>query len=557
MAQIPRRPRYIVRVGVWAVAGALIAGAIAFGALYGSRSLRLQSEQATLKVALPTFGAEVLDPSLDSAVGLQYHGHMFDHLVGATPDGRLSTEMGALQRWEMSPDAKSYRLTLRKGMKWHDGVEITSADVDFSLAHYSREGATCGACPTVQATLKSVEIEDRYTVELRIDRPNVEFMSNFGAVEGDMPLLPGRRGAKGGDVGVVETPLGSGPWKYVKRSIGQSIEYEANRDYWNPDRVPDFDRLRLFQVPDAATRVALLRSGEVDMTILRPAGAAFDQELAQTDLDPLKAEGFKIDGPKYITNTVLRFLMSYDPAYLTSRLEFRKSLILAMDLESIVGAFYAPEVATLRTGFPMTSPATEGYDAAVPAYPYDPEAARALLRESGYNGETVRLLSIAAYGLTEVRALNELLAEEWRKIGVNVDIIQTEYSQLEAKFYPRPQEFEDVAPAPLFHGVDYRPQPGYLSLIDRYMTSNKGSMMAYHDPERGDRIYAELSAIVDPEARQQRLHDLYQALYDEYWAAPIVWRHDVYALSPELSGWAPTNGTPNDLHLETIRRDGR
>ena len=77
--------------------------------------------------------------------------------------------------------------------------------------------------------------------------------------------------------------------------------------------------------------------------------------------------------------------------------------------------------------------------------------------------------------------------------------------------------------------------------------------MAYHDLEKGDRIYDEVSALVEPATRDQRLRELNRELYEEYWAIPIVWRHEVYGLSPKVEGWEPTDGTSSDLRLETLR----
>ena len=85
------------------------------------------------------------------------------------------------------------------------------------------------------------------------------------------------------------------------------------------------------------------------------------------------------------------------------------------------------------------------------------------------------------------------------------------------------------------------------------MTSSPDGVMSYHDLDAGDRIYAELLTLADPEEREQRLKELNRELYDQYWAADIVWRHDVFGISSQIDGWKPTDGTSSDLHLETVR----
>ena len=117
-----------------------------------------------------------------------------------------------------------------------------------------------------------------------------------------------------------------------------------------------------------------------------------------------------------------------------------------MDLPSIIEKVYPPEAATPAGGSPMFSPVAEGYDASLPPYPYDPEQAKALLADLGYDGQTVNLLSIPVYDQTETPALNVLLAQNWQKIGLNVEVVPATYLTVKRRFAARPQEFEDPSP---------------------------------------------------------------------------------------------------------------
>ena len=497
----------------------------------------------TLRVALASFGEEVLDPSLDGQPGLLYHGHMYDHLVGAGPDGRLNAAYGLLESWQPDQTGQVYTLTLRRGMKWHDGVEITSADLEATLGHYIGEKASCPGCAALETKEARIEVVDQHSVRLHLKGPDVVFMHVLGPLVGDVPLLPKHHLEKVGAEGFAQSPMGSGPWKFVKRTAGVSVEYEANTDYWDKSRVPGYQKLVLLLVPDANERLEMLKAGQVEVAQLTPS------EVADT-----KAAGFVVQGPKYVIATTLRFFMSYDPSYLTSKLEFRQALALGMDRRSIVDAIYPQDAAAVGTA-PLFGPITDGFDPEVRPYPYDPEKARTLLAEAGYKGEQVDLFSIAAYGLTGMPKMNDLIVEDWRQIGLNVKLIATDFGSVFARYNERPQQFDDVAPAPVFHGA-FPNHPEVVTSIRRYMSNDPGGMLAYHDPEKGDRVYAEMSAVSDAKARDNRLRELSRELYDEYWAVPIVWRHDVFGVSPRLSGWAPTHGTSYDLRLETLRPAG-
>ena len=72
-------------------------------------------------------------PYLESSAANDWMQLLYDHLVGCTPEGRFSTKLGLANRWEMSPDGLTWTFSLRKGVKFHDGVELTAKDVKFSL----------------------------------------------------------------------------------------------------------------------------------------------------------------------------------------------------------------------------------------------------------------------------------------------------------------------------------------------------------------------------------------------------------------------------------------
>ncbi len=529
---------------LWPLAALLIVGAIACGSDDAPETAGPLDQ--TLIVALPSFWAETLDPSLDGQPGLQYHGHLYDHLVGVGADGRFDQRYGLLSGWDVGDDASAYTLTLNQGIKWHDGVEVTSADIAYSIDHYTSEDARCAVCPMLTLALDSVEITGRYMVMLHLTTPNVSIMHAFGPVAGDAPLLAAHAA---GSV----TAIGTGPWKLSGRSAGEWIEFEANTDYWDPGRVPGFARLRLVLAPEPAVRAEMLKRGDVDMTVLRPSGRPWSIDEPQGDVPSVRDAGFNIDGPKYVNTTVMRLFTASESDSLNNNLDFRKALTLGIDSQSIIDVVYEPEVAEIAAGSALFSPLSDGYDPDLPPYPYDPDAASESLVAAGYDGETVTIFSAPSYGLTELIQINEMIAENLREIGMNVEIRPAGYTEILARHSPRPQQFEDVAPAPLFHGVNYQTWPDILGGIKRYLTSDPAGLLTYHDLERGDQLLDELSKIVDPVERDARLRQLNREMYEEYWAIPVVWRHEVYGLRSDLSGWAPTNGTASDLRLETVR----
>jgi peptide/nickel transport system substrate-binding protein len=127
-----------VTVGGIVIASALLAWA-------GIDSV-LAAPHGTVRIAFHSFSKESIDPAQDSGPGLVYHGQMFDNFIGATAEGKLTTDYGVLERYESNADATVWTFVLKKGITWHDGVEMTADDLKFSVDHYARPTTLCGQC---------------------------------------------------------------------------------------------------------------------------------------------------------------------------------------------------------------------------------------------------------------------------------------------------------------------------------------------------------------------------------------------------------------------------
>jgi ABC-type transport system substrate-binding protein len=494
-----------------------------------------------LRVALQSFSVETLDPSSDNKDGLNYHGHLYDHLVGTNSEGRLDTRYGLLSGWQVAPTADAFTLMLEEGAMWHDGEFVTADDILSSSNYYFREGAACGVCGNVKAAIDRIEVVDDRTAKVHLTKPDVVFMGLLAPVEGDMPLLPAH--VLDADPSAINRePVGSGPWRFTSRTPAVSVEYEANRDYWNLERVSSFDNLSVSLVPEEAQRIALLETDKIDLT-----------PITLASIDSVRDGGFSVDGPKNVLSTALRYFMSYDEGYLTSSLEFRKALALSIDMEEIVTDIFPGEAATVATGSALFTPISSGYRDDLLAYPYNPDEARALLGQSGYEGEEVKLMSLVAYGMSEMPLINELIVEDWQAIGINAQVVPTEWTAVQPLFRSMPQMFDEFAPAPVLHGAAPARPGGDINGVRRYLSGAEGAMQTYFAPDVADGVLNQLQITADDEDRAIVLQALNRRTYGEYWAIPVLWRHDTYAMKPTLAGWQPTNGTTSDLHFETLR----
>ena len=140
--------------------------------------------------------------------------------------------------------------------------------------------------PAIRGAVKNVEVLSQHQVQVTLHSPNAIFPHLLSWVEGDVGVVPKRyfEALPGNtfeekETAFIKAPIGTGPWKFVKRNIATDIEFEANLDYWEAQRVPQFARLRIIKVPEVSTRMNMLRTGEVDLAVMdSDAAKALDKE---------------------------------------------------------------------------------------------------------------------------------------------------------------------------------------------------------------------------------------------------------------------------------------
>ncbi len=530
--RLPQLAAFLGAVGVLA----LVAGS---GSAWAQSSATAAKPRGTVRVAYVDFGRDLLSPLGVVRMGTRGYGEaLYDPLVGVNADGSTNFNNGLLTRIETS-DAQFYTLALRQGVKFHDGTDLTAEDVKWTM-DYIVETKDVGGQSAIylRANLDKVEVIDAHTLKVSLKRKDVEFPTMIAPVESDLVIYPKAYFLKATDSGFEKKPVGSGPWKFSKRQLGEYIEYEANENYWNKARVPGFKTLRLELVPDITSRKAKLRAGEIDLIQINP-----------SDAPQMEKDGFRIVGPRYTAYPMVNFMQSGDTAFLTNKLDFRKAIVLAVDMPAVVKGFYPPGTAEPTTGTPGFSPVTMGYDASLPAYKYDPEESKRLLKSAGYNGELVSFYNMAGFpGAPEMPEVNVAIANYLRQVGLNVKLIDVDFTT----FSPSRRVVDP--PAALIQ-TGAQPRPSLLGNIRVYMLakSDGGAVAAASEAAKIKTAYDRISAIVDVKERDNALRAFGKDLYNDYWAMPVVWRHGGWAASKRIAGWEPVNGTSDYLRFDTLK----
>src|SRR5437667_6159720 len=218
---------------------------------------RAEAPTGTLTVAVATFGNERWLPHLYVGAEDVVLKPMPGSLVSRDPKtGELSPMLA--ERWKVADGGRTWTFYLRKGVQFHGGRgELTAEDVKFTFATLAREGSANSLAPEFRL-IKSMEIEDPYTITVRFEKPFVVFGNKVNqGLFASMAFIQSKRHVESTkEDGAERQPVATGPWKLVEHIRGDKIVYEAVENHWRA--TPNFKRLVVLEAPEPSTRVAML-----------------------------------------------------------------------------------------------------------------------------------------------------------------------------------------------------------------------------------------------------------------------------------------------------------
>lgn len=350
-----------------------------------------------------------LDPRVGTDdVSQKIHLLVYDYLL--TFDDRLRVVPGLAERWEQ-PDPQTYLVTLRRGVQFHDGHELTSADVVYtftSLLDPDFVSARKGA----YRLLDRVEAVDRYTVRFVLKQPFGSFPVNLV-----LPIVPAGAGPD-----LRTHPVGTGPYKFVRYAVDDRVELARFDGYFRGPAKNAGVTLKI--VPDDIMRGLELRKGTVDLVV--------------NDLSPDIVEQLETDEGLHVetspgTDYAYLGLNLRDPVL--SDVRVRQAVAYAIDRHAIV-QYLRRGLAQPASG--ILSPASWAYEPDLFQFDHDPARARALLDEAGYpdpdgDGPAPRLHLTLKVSTNEFFRLQAaVIQSDLRAVGIDLDVRSHEFATLYA-----------------------------------------------------------------------------------------------------------------------------
>jgi peptide/nickel transport system substrate-binding protein len=341
---------------------------------------------------------------------------MFDTLIAFDHARNMALRAALAEQWSRV-DGRALRLTLRRGVTFHDGSPFTAADVAFSFSPDHLLGPGRSGRSVAMQTLdriERVEVVDDHTVIIHAKGDDALLEQRLAAWAAEIVSKRAFEAAGGWDRWAA-APVGTGPYRLVGQRLDIGVELAAHAAYWGGR--PAFERITYKIVPEVAARVAGLRSGEYDII---------------TDLPPdLFSEIERQPGLEVVGGQVqnIRFLVIDGASPVLRDARVRRALSLAIDRKLFLEALWNNRI-TAPNGFQLPSFGS-GYIEDFPALAHDPAEARALLAAAGYRGETITYRLLNNYYPNQVAGA-QTMVEMWRAVGIKVELEMMEnFSQIQ------------------------------------------------------------------------------------------------------------------------------
>jgi len=381
-----------------------------------------------------------LIPNITSDSSSQDIGSLiYSNLVRTDKNLRLEGEL--VEGWDISPDQLTITFHVRKGVKWHDGAELTAADVDFTY-RYMIDPKTPTAYAESFRQVRHAEVVDPYTYRVTYEKPYSPALLSWGIWILPRHILeaPWKAGVDLRTTPQNRYPIGSGPYLFQEWKTGEKVVLEANPDYF--EGRPYIKRVVYRIIPDQSTIFLELKAKNIDMAGLTPI-----QYRRQTDY-PAFRKAF--NRYRYLANgyAYLGFNL-LDPRFQDKRV--RQAMAYAINKQEII------EGVLLGLGQAAQGPYKPGtwwYKPDVKTYPFDPDRAKTLLAELGWtrmnsdgvlvkDGKPFSFTIMTNQGNSVRQQTAEIIQRRLKAVGIDVKIQVVDWAAFINTFI-RKRQFEAI-----------------------------------------------------------------------------------------------------------------
>ena len=451
-----------------------------------------------------------LDPHLNTQlVSEAVRREIYDFLVVKDEEGRLQPSLAT--SWE-NVDDTTIRFTLRDDVVFHNGEKMTAEDVRYTLVRASEKS---GSAPLFQSVdTENTKAIDDTTLELKLKEPMAPIFNFLSSPEGG--ILCKKAVEELGDDEFGRNPVGSGPLKLKNWTTGTSIELERNDEYWGEK--PTYKTLLVKFIAEPANRTIELETGGVDLIY----------DVSTNDIDRIRDNReLRLISGTGLKHTYISISME-DPVMKDIRV--REALAYALDMNSIVDAVFT---GTAKTSDSVMSPNIFGYKS-MGVNPYDPDQARALLKEAGYDNSLE--ITVKGYDNTQFVDILEIAQNMWKAVGITAKVDIMEYAAFA----------EQEAAGDIQMGISaFTASSGDPDQALGLWKSGYGGVLQGNDAKI-DEYLDKGRSVYDETEREALYQEAQKYMWDTHYMIPIAFSDVVYATTAKVENLECSPGnTPN------------
>jgi ABC-type transport system substrate-binding protein len=512
------------------------------------------SGQGTLRIAMTASDIPTATGMPNNGFeGMRFMGYpIFEGLVLwdlSRADKLAGLRPGLAEKWEQAEDdKKTWIFRLRRGVKFHDGTDFTADAVIWNLDRYFKQDSpqfeppASGISRARVPLMDSYKKIDDYTVSITTKTPASYFpyMAVYLLI-----TSPNSFEKAGKDWSKVATlpAAGTGPFKIVNVTPRESVDLVRNDNYWDPAKRAKLNGIRLVPLPEATSRMAALRSGQVDWIEVPPADG----------IPWLRAAGFEIATNSYPHVWPWLFNMSATGSPLKD-VRVRQGLNYCVDragLVSLLGNTAEPSVGWLK-------PTDAGFGNPKNRYSFDPAKGKALLAEAGYSAQKPLALKImistSGSGQMLPLAMNEFLQESMKQacgVQIEFDVVEWQILLNAARMTPNAPQLRGA------NALNVSSPSSDVGVMARYFSSanfspNGFNFEQWKDDEFDDAL-AQLAEATDPAVIAASYQKAHERLVDNPPWLFIVHDLNPRAMSKKVKGFVSAQSWFLDLTIVSVQ----
>jgi peptide/nickel transport system substrate-binding protein len=452
--------------------------------------------------------------------------NIFEPLFGYNQDFEVKPMLA--ESYDVSSDGKTYTIKLRKGVHFHNGSTMKAEDVVASLKRWGRPAISGIGAETFEH-VKDVKAVDDETVRIDLKDEYKLLIENMAALKNAMVVLPADIANAAGDDKLTDDQLiGTGPYQLKELKSGQEVTLQRFKDYTPRDqdnggtlagiKTPHLDEIQFQVVKDPQVRVDGMVTGKYDYAEKVPFDL-YKTIQSHHDLQPITF----MDG--YLTLMLNQSRPPFD------NVKVRKAVNAALDKKSIGQAVYGnPKFYELNGALfskdqksLYVEKGTEGYQA------YDPKKAKQLLKEAGYEGESIDLA--AAPSKDDHYKMAQIAAQQLRKVGFNVRVKSQEWATL--------LNTQEDKKGWKMMAMGWSPR---FSPTELTMLTPDSFESGWYQGKRWESLLDQWGATTDADQQKKILGEMNQLVYDEMPFIKILDRTQLDAISTRVKGFQAWGG---------------